>query len=388
MQITGDWLHHPGTQALCAALTAQGFQALLVGGSVRNALLGLPVSDFDLCTDARPEIVSDIAQNAGFKVIPTGIDHGTLTIIAGGRAHEVTTFRRDLDTDGRHATVAFSTDIAQDAARRDLTINALYARADGTVLDPLNGLPDLLARRVRFVGDATQRIREDYLRILRFFRFHAHFADPAGGMDAEALAACAANLDGLDGLSRERVGQEMRKLLAAIDPAPAVAAMAQTGVLAVLLPGADPYGLAPLVHLEGDMPADWRRRLVVLGGQDLAERLKLSRAEARDIAALTAALSSMDAPAALGFAHGGDLGVSAVLARAVILEAPLPKNWQAEVARGSKAVFPVKSADLAPLSGPALGKRLKSLQTLWLNTGLSASKADLLATPQPELSAD
>ena len=381
MQITGDWLHHPGTQALCAALSAQGFQALLVGGCVRNALLGLPVSDLDLCTDARPETVSDIAKSAGFKVIPTGIDHGTLTIIAGGRPHEVTTFRRDVTTDGRHATVAFSTDITQDAARRDLTINALYARADGTVLDPLGGLPDLLARRVRFVGDASQRIREDYLRILRFFRFHAHFADPAGGLDAEALAACAANLDGLDGVSRERVGQEMRKLLAAADPAPAVAAMAQTGVLAALLPGADPYGLAPLVHLEADMPADWRRRLVVLGGQDLAKGLKLSRTEARHIAALTAALSSVDAPAALGFALGADLGQSAVLARAVILEASLPKNWRAEVARGSAAVFPVKAADLPHLSGPALGKRLKSLQTLWLNTGLSADKAELLAAP-------
>ena len=381
MQITGDWLHHPGTQALCAALSAQGFQALLVGGCVRNALLGLPVSDLDLCTDARPETVSDIAKSAGFKVIPTGIDHGTLTIIAGGRPHEVTTFRRDVTTDGRHATVAFSTDITQDAARRDLTINALYARADGTVLDPLGGLPDLLARRVRFVGDASQRIREDYLRILRFFRFHAHFADPTGGLDAEALAACAANLDGLDGVSRERVGQEMRKLLAAADPAPAVAAMAQTGVLAALLPGADPYGLAPLVHLEGEMPADWRRRLVVLGGQDLAKGLKLSRTEARHIAALTAALSSVDAPAALGFALGADLGQSAVLARAVILEASLPKNWRAEVARGSAAVFPVKAADLPHLSGPALGKRLKSLQTLWLNTGLSADKAELLAAP-------
>ena len=198
MKISGDWLTRAETQAVCAMLTAGGYQVLLVGGCVRNALLGAPVADVDIATDAPPQIVSDLAENAGLKAVPTGINHGTVTIIAGGIPHEVTTFRRDVETFGRHAKVAFSTRLNDDAARRDFTMNALYARPDGTVLDPLNGLPDLVARRVRFVGDPEQRIGEDYLRILRFFRFHAWYGDPAGGLDPDGLAACAANAEYID----------------------------------------------------------------------------------------------------------------------------------------------------------------------------------------------
>ena len=379
MRISGLWLSQPGTQSLCAALEAQGFQALFVGGCVRNALMGIPVADVDLWTDAPPQDVSDIAKKAGFKVIPTGLEHGTLTVIAGQIAHEVTTFRRDVQTDGRHALVAFTTDIAEDAARRDLTINALYARADGSVIDPLGGLPDILARRVRFVGDPGLRIREDYLRILRFFRFQAHFADPEGGMDAEALAACAENLDGLAGLSRERIGQEFRKLLSAPDPAPSVSAMAQIGVLNSVLPGANARALAPLVHLEGSFSPDWRRRLAVLGGSQVEKLLRLSRAEARDMAQLRAAISGTDSPAALGFLFEADLGASAILARSAMLEMPLPVNWQSEVARGAVAQFPVGAQDLPQFEGSAMGERLKSLQAHWLQTGLRASKQQLLA---------
>ncbi|MDP1577484.1 MAG: CCA tRNA nucleotidyltransferase, partial [Cypionkella sp.] len=168
MKISDDWIGHPGTQALCKVLAQAGCQALFVGGCVRNSLLGVPVADIDIATNARPEIVSNLAETAGFRVVPTGIEHGTVTVIAQGLAHEVTTFRRDVETDGRRAVVAFSSDVVEDAARRDFTMNALYARADGSVLDPLGGLPDLIARRVRFVGEPQARIREDYLRILRF----------------------------------------------------------------------------------------------------------------------------------------------------------------------------------------------------------------------------
>ncbi|MFL9503520.1 CCA tRNA nucleotidyltransferase, partial [Rhodopseudomonas palustris] len=298
MKVAGDWLAEEGTQALCAALETAGHRALFVGGCVRNALLGVPVADVDIATDARPETVSVIAEKAGFRVVPTGIDHGTVTVIAKGVPHEVTTFRRDVETDGRRAVVAFSTRIEEDAARRDFTMNALYADRSGAVIDPLGGLPDLRARRVRFVGDAEARIREDYLRILRFFRFHAQYGDPDQGLDAEGLAACAALSAGIETLSRERIGAEMRKLLAAPDPAPSVAAMAAAGVLAQVLPGADPRMLAPLVHLEGSEPIRWLRRLAVLGGEDVTEALRLSRAEARDLAALRAALGGTDGPAA------------------------------------------------------------------------------------------
>ena len=360
-------------------LTAGGFQALLVGGCVRNALLGQPVADVDIATDAWPETVSNMAEKARFHVVPTGIDHGTVTVVSGGIPHEITTFRRDVETDGRRALVAFSDRIAEDAARRDFTMNALYARADGQVIDPLGGLPDLLARRLRFVGDAETRIREDYLRILRFFRFHAWYGDPQEGLDPEGLAACAALSAGLETISRERIGAEMRKLLAAPDPAPAVAAMAQAGVLARILPGADSRALAPLVHLEGGLPPRWQRRLAVLGGQDRGARLRLSNPEKRQLAALDEALSGMDSPAVLGWRLGAEGGADAVLARAALTGAPPPEDWRAEVARGAGAEFPVKAADLPGLAGPTLGRRLKELERRWCDSALRLTREQLLA---------
>jgi poly(A) polymerase len=221
MKVSGDWLTRAETQDVLALLAAPGHRALPVGGCVRNALIGAPVADVDIATDALPETVIGLARAAGLKAVPTGIAHGTVTVVAGGLPFEITTFRRDVETFGRHAAIAFSTRIEEDAARRDFTMNALYACADGTVIDPLGGLPDALARRLRFVGSAPDRIREDYLRILRFFRFTAWYGDPAEGPDAEGLAACAALADGIDGLSRERIGAEMKKLLSAPDPAPA-----------------------------------------------------------------------------------------------------------------------------------------------------------------------
>lgn len=376
MRVTGDWLTHPGTQTLCAVLEGAGYRALFVGGCVRNALLGAPVSDVDISTDATPETVTNLAENAGFRVVPTGIDHGTVTVIAQGRPHEVTTFRRDVETDGRRAVVAFSTDVAEDAKRRDFTMNALYADARGDVIDPLGGLPDLLARHLRFVGDAETRIREDYLRILRFFRFHAWYADPEGGIDAEGLVACAALSAGIETLSAERVGAEVKKLLSAPDPAPAVASMAQTGILAMVLPGAEARALAPLVHLEAGIPPRPLRRLAVLGGE--ADGLRLSRAEARDLAALRDAMGDMASPAVLGWRLGGDLATDAMLARSAVLETPLPQGWQADIARGAAAQFPIRAADLPACSGPALGAELKRLERLWLSADLRLSREQLL----------
>ncbi|MBC7478665.1 MAG: CCA tRNA nucleotidyltransferase, partial [Pseudorhodobacter sp.] len=316
MILQDAWVTRHGTQALCAALGLSGYRALFVGGCVRNTLLGVPVTDIDIATDALPVMVSQIAEAAGFKVIPTGIDHGTVTVIAQGVHHEVTTFRRDVQTDGRHAVVVFSTDIAEDAARRDFTMNALYAEPWGDVLDPLGGIDDLWARRVRFVGDPHKRIREDYLRILRFFRFHAVYGDPAGGLDAEGLAACAELAEGIDGLSRERVGAELRKLLAATDPAPAVSAMAQAGVLALVLPGADARALAVLVHLEQDLPPRWQRRLCLLGGQ--IDGLRLSRAEESEITRIQDAIGETAPPAVLGWTLGEVPAQDVLLCRAAL----------------------------------------------------------------------
>jgi poly(A) polymerase len=380
MKINGDWLTRPATQALCDAVLAGGCRIFFVGGCVRNAVLGEPVGDLDLATDALPEQVIHLVEAAGFKAIPTGIDHGTVTVLAGGIPHEITTFRHDVQTDGRRAVVAYSSDLAQDAARRDFTMNALYADPAGEVVDPLGGLQDLLARRLRFVGEPAQRIREDYLRILRFFRFSATYGDPALGMDADALAACAELSDGIDSLSRERIGAEMRKLLAARDPAPALASMAASGVLQHVLTGADPRYVAPLVHVEAEMPPRWQRRLVVLGGQDWADALRLSRSEQGLMARLRDQIGGSLSPAALGWKLGAEAGADALLARAALLESPLPGQWQADVARGAASRFPVTAADLMPqLTGPALGAKLALLEDRWLASDLRLTRDDLLA---------
>lgn len=380
MRISGAWIAADAVQQVLHLLTGAGHRGLLVGGCVRNALLGLPVADIDIATDAPPDRVMALAKAAALKVVPTGVDHGTVTIVIAGEPHEVTTFRRDVQTHGRHATVAFSTRIEEDAARRDFTMNALYADAEGRVIDPLGGLGDLQARHVRFVGDATERIREDYLRILRFFRFHALYGDAAAGMDAEALAACAADSAGTETLSRERIGHEMRRLLAAGDPAPAVAAMQATGVLARILPGADVRALAPLVHLEPPYAPDWLRRLAALGGEDAAEGLRLSRAEAGRLAILGDAVAALSGPAELAYRHGAALARDAVLLRAALAGTPLPDGWEGAVAKGAAAAFPLGAADLMPaLSGPALGARLKALEARWIASGFELSREQLLA---------
>ncbi|HET9067927.1 MAG TPA: CCA tRNA nucleotidyltransferase [Amaricoccus sp.] len=380
-RIEADWLRAPATQAVCGALTAAGHQALPVGGCVRNALLGRPVADIDIATDAPPQAVIAIARAAGLDAVPTGIAHGTVTVLADGRPFEVTTFRRDVATDGRRATVAFSGDLAEDAARRDFTMNALYCRPDGEVVDPLGGLPDLRAGRVRFVGEPAARIEEDYLRILRFFRIHAWYGDPAGGLDADGLAACAALQEGIDRLSRERIGAETTKLLAAADPAPAVAAMAASGILARVLAGADPAPLAPLVHAEAAAGAQprWQRRLASLGWRpEWTDLLRLSRADTRALTATAAALAADEPPAVVAWRHGAAAARDAALLRAATLGAPPPADLASEIARGTAAVFPVASADLG-LDGPALGRALRALTEDWLASDFRLDAAALLA---------
>jgi poly(A) polymerase len=380
MRIEGDWIRAPATQAVLAMLTAAGHQGWLVGGCVRDGLLGRPVADVDITTDARPARVVDLAEAAGFRTVPTGIDHGTVTVIADGAPHEVTTFRRDVETDGRRAIVAFADGLEEDAARRDFTMNALYADATGRVTDPVGGLADLAARRIRFVGDPATRIREDYLRILRFFRFHAWYGDPGAGMDPEALAAIAAHADGLDRLSKERVGHEMRRLLAAPDPAPALGAMQATGVLAHVLPGADPRAVAPLVHLEPEgLASGWLRRLAALGGTGADGNLRLSKAEARELDLLRAAIEGGAGAAEIAYRHGEAIARDTVLIRAASGLA-LPPGWQAQIATGAAARFPLSAADLMPrLQGAALGQRLTELEARWIASGFTLSREQLLA---------
>lgn len=379
MKITGPWLADPATQKFMLAMEDSGHLVYFVGGCVRNALMQRPVQDIDLATSAKPEIVSDIAKSSEFKSIPTGLEHGTVTILADQTRLEVTTFRRDVATDGRRATVAYSSDIRHDAQRRDFTMNALYADRSGVVLDPIGGLKDVFARRVRFVGDPEQRIREDYLRILRFFRLHAVYGDPDLGIDAEGLAACAGNIGGLETLSKERIGAELRKLLGAPDPVQTVASMAQAGVLTSILPGADARSLGPLHHLEAGFTPDWLRRLAVIGGSDPVQNLRLSRSEARVLADLRAEVGTKHSPAALGWLLG-TRAVDVMLLRSALLETDLPPRWHDEINRGAAAQMPVVASDLMPdLTGKALGDRLRQIERRWLTSNLRLEKAQLLA---------
>lgn len=373
-RITAEWITQDASQTICRLLTDAGHQAWFVGGCVRNALLGEPVADLDLSTDAVPVKVTELAQKAGLKVIPTGIDHGTVTIVVNDIPFEVTTFRRDVATDGRRATIAFADNMIDDARRRDFTMNALYAGPDGMVADPLRGLLDLLARRVRFIEDADQRIKEDYLRILRFFRFHAWYGQD--GPDADGLAACAANIEGLSRLSVERVTSEMLKLLTAPNPAPAVASMVATGALARILPGADASSLAVLIHVEGQVALTPHpmRRLAMLGGTPDTS-LRLSKEQARYLDQIKADMSHAEA----AYRFGADIGMDRLAIEAASLGHEIADEDAQSVRRAAAQTFPLTAADLMPaLQGAALGKALKAAEARWITSGFTLTKADLL----------
>ncbi|MGR3782986.1 MAG: CCA tRNA nucleotidyltransferase [Albimonas sp.] len=385
-RVEGAWLDDRAARQVIAALAAGGARALFVGGCVRDALLGRPVGDIDMATDAEPQDVRRLLTEAGIRTVPTGIEHGTVTAVLANRGYEITTFRHDVETDGRRARVSFGADLAQDAARRDFTINALYADAEGTVIDPLGtGLGDIALRRVRFIGDAAARIREDYLRILRYFRFHALYGDAWRGVDEDGLAACAAQAEGVETLAKERVGAELRKLLGAEDPGPALCAMAACGVLARVLPGADAQQIAPLAAMEAraaPLP-DWKRRLLAMGVEPRAavELMRLSRADLRALEATRRAMES-DAPVAqVAYRHGAEAARDAALLRAAATGSPPPRTLARDVARGATATFPVQAQDLVARGmkpGPALGRRLAALEDQWVRSDFRATRGEML----------
>ena len=402
------WRGDEDLQRLLAVLSRDGEEARLAGGAVRNVLLGEPVSDIDIATTTVPDETERRAQAAGFRTVPTGKEHGTITVIAGREAYEVTTLRADVETDGRHASVAFGTDWRHDAERRDFTINALYATASGEVIDLVGGLADLETRTLRFIGDAEARIREDYLRILRFFRFFAWYG--GGRPDAEGLRACARLKDGLARLSAERVWAELKKLLAAPDPSRALLWMRQTGVLSLVLPESEKWGIDsvhalvaaggdlgwkpdPMLRLEAIVPPDAARMVA------MAERLRMSKAEAARLSAwaMTPPVAHSASEAALAkIAYRGDrqavddrlrLGLASARARAGQESAALAEaggylrllrfldGWE-------RPVFPVKGSDLAGLgmnAGPGMGRTLTALETEWVDGGFRASRDALIA---------
>ena len=378
------FLTDPALQAVLAALP----EARLVGGGVRDALAGRPVADIDLATPDPPDSVTRRLRAAGLKAVPTGLDHGTVTAVADHRGFEVTTLRRDVETDGRHAVVLYTDDWREDAARRDFTINAMSMSPDGAVFDYFGGIADLRAGRVRFVGDPATRIAEDYLRVLRFFRFWVRYG--AEAPDPEATAAIQRAVPGLARLSPERVWNELRRILSVPDPSAAVALMQSLGVLAAVLPeGAAPGRLAALVAVGA--PADPVLRLAALLDGDaaaLAQRLRLSGAERdallalraapappanADDAALRRALAEVPRPVLEGrvWLAGGDAGL-----RARLTATPAP-------------VFPLRGRDLVAAgipSGPEMGALLNELRAWWLAGGCVGDVRAALARRMAEAS--
>jgi poly(A) polymerase len=385
-------LRRGGLRKLLLLFPGTDEEIRIVGGAVRNAMLGLPVTEIDLATTALPREVMARAAAAGFKPVPTGIDHGTVTVVVDGEAFEITTLRADVETDGRRAVVRFGRSFAQDALRRDFTINALYATADGDVLDYVGGLADLAARRVRFIGDPHARVSEDYLRILRFFRFHAAYGE--GLPDAAGLEAVIAERRGLAQLSRERVRAELMKLLATRRAAEVAATMSEAGLLLPLLGGiAMPERLRRVIAItaaDGSAPdalldLAGLAVLVVEDAQRLRDMLRLSNDEgtrlaqaAQTLVGLHARSTAPDAATLLEllFLRGRRALCDALrLAQAESAGEAEAADWQAArhfAATAPVPRLPIGGADLLQLgvpAGPRVGEVLKAFQAAWIRGG-------------------
>lgn len=392
------WMRAGETRAVMSALDAAKGTARFVGGAVRNALLGLAVKDVDIATTLLPDEVVRRLEAARIRAVPTGLAHGTVTAVFPGKTIEITTLRRDVATDGRHAVVAFSDDWKLDAERRDFTINALYAAPDGEVFDYAGGVEDLEARRIRFIGDAIARIREDYLRILRLFRFHAWYG--RGPIDAEALAAVRAERGGLRRLSGERVQSEVLRLLAARDPCPAVRVMAETGILGELVPGAvQPARFEHLVRIETDLSldADPVLRLAALLASDadvaaaVAERFRLSGEDRNRIVDLAPRGQVSAVPAGVRalriilYRHGARTVRDQILLRwAEENSDSRDAAWGAlfdMAAAWTPPRFPLTGADVLARKipeGPRVGQILGELEDWWIANDFAPDRATLL----------
>jgi poly(A) polymerase len=374
------WMDEPPVQALLAALARGGISARFVGGCVRDTVLGRPVKEIDIAVDKPPETVMRALEAADLRVVPTGLKHGTVTAIVKGRPFELTTLRRDVETDGRRAVVAFTDDWLEDAKRRDFTFNAMYADPDGTIWDPFDGRADLLSGRVRFIGDPDQRIAEDHLRILRFFRFYAWFGKPP--LDGAGFDACRRNAGSLSSLSAERIAKELLRLLAAPAPADALEAMAEAGALDHWLREyAGAARLKALIARE-DTPDPLRRLAAIVSppATAVAKRLKLSTQQ-------SLRLQLMLEPAEPGDLENRRaalyrLGTSLFIDR-VLLEGP--DDWRAALALArnwTPPELPISGADALALGlkpGPQVGALLEAVERWWIAGDFSADRTACLA---------
>lgn len=392
-RITAPWLNAPASRAVMAALeAARPGASRYVGGCVRNTLRGLRADDIDIATQIMPENVMATLGAAGIRAIPTGIEHGTVTAVHEGVPVEITTLRRDVETDGRRAVVAFTEDWTEDAARRDFRMNAIYAGPDGTLHEVVPGsIEDALAGRVIFIGDGDQRLIEDYLRILRFYRFNAWYG---AGIDPEGQAACTRQREGLRKIAAERIWKELKRTLEAPDPAPAMLALEEAGVLEIILPTASASLLPGLVAVEAThrlSPDPVQRLMAMLPRRrrdisDAAAALRLSNEEAGRLHAWAdPALShilTLDAPARREVFYR--FGPQVALDRALIEAASGGQGGLAALlsdkAGWTRPVFPLGGDDAlaAGLRGPEIGQRLRALEEDWIASGFALGRDDLL----------
>jgi poly(A) polymerase len=393
------WMQDPIIVRVMTALGAPHTDVRFVGGCVRDALAGRSVSDIDVATPDVPDVVMSKLKAAGINAIPTGLAHGTITAVVDARHVEITTLRRDTACDGRHAAVEFTTDWTEDARRRDFTFNALSLRITGELFDPAGGQADLATGRVRFIGKPIDRIKEDYLRILRLFRFHAHFGKVP--IDDATLVACASLRDGLKALSTERVTAELSKLLNAPNPMASLTAMRGCGVLAVVLPEATQLqALSDLIALEEKLPlkCDWRGRLAALltitNVRSLAVRLRLSNADADFVQALVAEQPSLSASTdatALDmvlYRQGREITLNRCLVGAARAPASAWRPLITRAAAWTPKPMPLTGDDLIAsgfLPGPAIGAALRDAEDVWVTSGFVAEQEVLLACAMKHL---
>jgi poly(A) polymerase len=406
-RIDAGWLRDPVLQSIVSMLDRDGEEARIVGGAVRNHLLGHEIVDVDIATTCVPEETIRRAKAAGFRIVPTGIEHGTVIVIADHHGFEVTTLRSDLETDGRRATVAFGRDWKTDATRRDFTVNALYCTADGEIVDLVDGLPDIETRTIRFIGDPEERIREDYLRILRFFRFFAAYGD--GRPDSSGLLACTRLKDGVTGLSAERIWTEMRKLLCVPDPARALLWMRQSGVLTLVLPESDKWGIDAIPGIiDAEKGFGWepdpllRLMSIIPPREDVAHavaiRWKLSNADRARLEARALAEDikpGLSEGALAKLLYRSRPGAIADRIRLALASKRAKANSDAsvldEVANLVRLMrfaetwkrprFPLTGKDMIAAGfaeGPEMGRVLRDLEERWLENGFKLSRAALL----------
>jgi len=359
----------------------KGYKIYFVGGCVRDSILGNPVTDIDMSTTALPDQIIQIAKANNLRAIPTGIKYGTITVISNCKPYQITTFRKDVATDGRHADVLYANDMITDATRRDFTINALYADEDGNVIDPLKGVNDLYCRIIKFIFNPRKRIIEDNLRILRFFRFHAWYGDPNKNLDPASLNACTHYKSKVGTLSNERIGAEMKKIMSAPNPISSLEAMTMAGVLELVMPNASTSQLSSLLKLENKLQRGihWTTRAAIMTSTDLKNIWKISKVDHKKLRNLQKLKAGKDKVSKISYLYGEEFSWQYAILKYVSLNKDIPKNIRAEIKRGANALFPIKSCELInDFKGPELGKRIKDLQHAWINSNFSLTREELL----------